>query len=136
MGGISHPLFFGGILTFLLYICIFAIGWFSHTLFLHIFSLGSSVILLKRVLLETFLFATAIIENVYDAQALKRLELERSGHNEKQLELQKRVDNKEVNGYKRRIVKTIKSNFPQAFSNMVEFDDWEGLVNNLKQQIK
>ena len=136
MGGISPSFIFGGILTFLLYITIFAIGWFSHTLFIYLFSLGSSVLLLKRVLAETLLFIANVVQDVYELQALKRYELEKSGKTEKQIELQQRIDEKEINIFKRNIVRTIKGNFPSTFSHMVEFDDWEGLLKNIEQHVK
>ena len=136
MGGFNPSFYFGGSLTFLLYICIFAIGWFSHTLFIYIFSLGSSVVLLKRVLAETLLFLANVVQDVYAIQELKRYELEKSGKTEKQIELQKRIDEKEINVFKRKAVRTVTSNFPTAFSHLVEFEDWEGLMKNIEKQIK
>ena len=128
--------YFGGILSFLLYITIFAIGWFSHTLFSYIYSLGSSVLLLKKVLSETIFFIANVVQDVYNLQELKRFELEKSGKTEKQIELQKRIDEKEINIFKRKIVKTIKVNFPPSFSHLIDFDDWEGLMKNIEQHVK
>jgi hypothetical protein len=123
-------------LTFLLYICIFAIGWFSHTLFIYIFNLGSSVLLLRRVLAETLLFIANLVQDVYELQALKRYELEKAGKTQKQMELQQRIDEKEINIFKRKIVRTIKTNFPSSFGHMVDFNDWDGLMNNIEQHVK
>ena len=123
-------------MTFLLYITIFAIGWFSHTLFIYIFCLGSSVILLKRVLAETLLFIANVVQDIYELQALKRYELEKSGRTDKQMDLQQRIDEKEINIFKRNVVRTIKGNFPRAFSHMVDFDSWEGLMKNIEQHVK
>ena len=123
-------------MTFLLYICIFAIGWFSHTLFIYMFSLGSSVLLLKRVLAETLLFLTNVVQDIYELQELKRYELEKSGKSEKQIELQQRIDEKEINIFKRKVVRTIKINFPRAFSHLIEFDDWDQLMKNIEKQVK
>jgi hypothetical protein len=123
-------------LSFLLYICIFAIGWFSHTLFIYIFNLGSSVILLKRVLAETLLFIANLVQDIYELQELKRYELEKTGKSEKQLELQKRIDEKEINIFKRKVVKTIKTNFPSSFSHLINFDDWDTLLKSIEQHVK
>ena len=123
-------------MTFLLYICIFAIGWFSHTLFIYMFSLGSSVLLLKRVLAETLLFLANVVQDIYELQELKRYELEKSGKSEKQIELQQRIDEKEINIFKRKVVRTIKINFPRAFSHLIEFDDWDQLMKNIEKQVK
>ena len=137
MGGINPSFcFFGGTLTFLSFICVFGIGWISHTIFIYIFSLGSSVVLLKRVLAETLLFVANVVQDVYSLQELKRFELVKSGKTEKQLELQQRIDEKEISIFKRKIVRTIKSNFPQAFSHLVDFDSWDSLVKNIEKQIK
>jgi hypothetical protein len=92
--------------------------------------------LLKRVLAETLLFIANVVQDVYELQALKRYELENSGKTEKQIELQQRIDEKEINIFKRNIVRTIKGNFPTAFSHMVDFDDWEGLMKNIEQHVK
>jgi len=123
-------------LTFLLYICIFAIGWFSHTLFIYMFNLGSSVLLLKRVLAETLLFIANLVQDIYELQELKRYELEKAGKSEKQIELQKRIDDKEINIFKRKIVKTIKTNFPSSFSHLINFDDWDTLLKSIEQHVK
>ncbi len=123
-------------MTFLLYICIFAIGWFSHTLFIYMFSLGSSVLLLKRVLAETLLFIANVVQDIYELQAIKRYELEKSGKSEKQMEIQKRIDEKEINLFKRKVVRTIKTNFPSSFSHLIKFDDWETLLKNIEQHVK
>ena len=123
-------------MTFLLYICIFAIGWFSHTLFIYVFNLGSSVLLLKRVLAETLLFIANLVQDIYELQELKRYELEKAGKSEKQMELQKRIDEKEINIFKRKIVKTIKTNFPSSFSHLINFDDWDTLLKSIEQHVK
>ena len=123
-------------MSFLLYICIFAIGWFSHTLFIYIFNLGSSVILLKRVLAETLLFIANLVQDIYELQELKRYELEKTGKSEKQIELQKRIDEKEINIFKRKVVKTIKTNFPSSFSHLINFDDWDTLLKSIEQHVK
>tara|TARA_A200000159_G_scaffold127533_1_gene123164 strand:- start:630 stop:944 length:315 start_codon:yes stop_codon:yes gene_type:complete len=99
------------------------------------FNLGSSAILLKRVLAATLLFASNIVDEVHDLQELKRYELEKTGKTEKQLELQKRIDEKEINIFKRKIVRTIKSNFPSAYSHLVDFDDWDSLLDNIQKQL-
>ena len=136
MGGLNPSFYFGGNLTFLLYICIFAIGWFSHTLFIYMFSLGSSVMLLKRVLAETLLFLANVVQDIYALQELKRYELEKSGKTEKQIELQQKIDEKEINIFKRKIVRTITSNFPNSFSHLIEFNDWETLMKSIEKHIK
>ena len=123
-------------MTFLLYITIFAIGWFSHTLFIYVFNLGSSVLLLKRVLAETLLFIANLVQDIYELQELKRYELEKAGKSEKQVELQKRIDEKEINIFKRKIVKTIKTNFPSSFSHLINFDDWDTLLKSIEQHVK
>ena len=123
-------------MSFLLYICIFAIGWFSHTLFIYMFNLGSSVLLLKRVLAETLLFIANLVQDIYELQELKRYELEKAGKSEKQMELQKRIDEKEINIFKRKIVKTIKTNFPSSFSHLINFDDWDTLLKSIEQHVK
>jgi hypothetical protein len=123
-------------LTFFLYVSIFAIGWFSHALFSHIHSLGSSVILLKAVLAETLMFVAFLVQDVYEIQELKRYELRNSGKTEAQMEFQKKIDEKEINIYKNKIVRTIKSNFPQSFSNLITFNNWETLLQSIEQQTK
>lgn len=45
------------------------------------------------------------------------------------------MDQKEINIFKRKIVRTIKSNFPKSFSHLVDFDDWDTLMQNIKKQI-
>ena len=123
-------------MTFLLYITIFAIGWFSHTLFIYVFNLGSSVLLLKRVLAETLLFIANLVQDIYELQELKRYELEKAGKSEKQVELQKRIDEKEINIFKRKIINTIKTNFPSSFSHLINFDDWDTLLKSIEQHVK
>jgi hypothetical protein len=91
--------------------------------------------LLKAVLAETLLFVINVVQDVHDLQALKRYELERLGKTESQLKLQERMDQKEINIFKRKIVRTIKSNFPKSFSHLVDFDDWDTLMQNIKKQI-
>ena len=123
-------------MTFLLYITIFAIGWISHTLFIYVFNLGSSVLLLKRVLAETLLFIANLVQDIYELQELKRYELEKAGKSEKQVELQKRIDEKEINIFKRKIINTIKTNFPSSFSHLINFDDWDTLLKSIEQHVK
>jgi len=94
------------------------------------------VVLLKRVLAETLLFVANVVQDVYELQELKRYELQKTGKTEKQIELQERIDEKEINIFKRKVVRTIKDNFPTAFSNLIEFDDWESLMKNIEKHIK
>tara|TARA_R100000426_G_scaffold56375_1_gene40214 strand:- start:205 stop:519 length:315 start_codon:yes stop_codon:yes gene_type:complete len=100
------------------------------------FNLGSSVLLLKRVLAETLLFIANLVQDIYELQELKRYELEKAGKSEKQIELQKRIDDKEINIFKRKIVKTIKTNFPSSFSHLINFDDWDTLLKSIEQHVK
>lgn len=137
MGGLYPSFIFsGGTLTYISFICVFVMGWICSTLFSYIFSLGSSVILLRKVLAETILFVVNVTNEVRDLQELKRYELEKAGKTEKQLELQQRIDNKELRLFKVKIIRTIKSNFPTSFSHMVDFDDWDSLIKNIEKQLK
>lgn len=92
--------------------------------------------LLKRVLAETLLFLANVVQDIYALQELKRYELEKSGKTEKQIELQQKIDEKEINIFKRKIVRTITSNFPKSFSHLIEFNDWETLMKSIEKHIK
>jgi len=82
------------------------------------------------------LFVAVLVQDTYELQALKRYELEKSGKTKEFIELQEKIDNKEIEIFKRKIVRTIRSNFPRAFSNLIEFDSWETLIKNIQKQIK
>ena len=99
------------------------------------FNLGSSAILLKRVLAAALLFVLNVVDEVQDLQELKRYELERTGKTEKQLELQKKIDEKEINIFKRKIIRVIKSNFPPAYSHLVKFEDWDSMLKSTQKQL-
>ena len=85
---------------------------------------------------ETLLFIANLVQDIYELQELKRYELEKAGKSEKQMELQKRIDEKEINIFKRKIVKTIKTNFPSSFSHLINFDDWDTLLKSIEQHVK
>ncbi len=82
------------------------------------------------------MFVASLVQDVYEIQELKRYELRNSGKTEDQLEFQKKIDEKEINIYKKKIVRTIRSNFPQSFSNLITFNNWETLLKSIEQQTK
>lgn len=120
----------------LLYICIYLCGWVCHSLFSYVMSLGYSVMLLRNLLRDVVYMIVRIVEVAYLVHEMRMIELARLNLSDIEKENHVKLHEIQMNNMKRDIVDSITRNFPKSFSNLVEFYDWETMMEWIDKELK
>ena len=120
----------------LLYICIFFCGWVCHSLFSYTMSLGYSVMLLRKVLRDIVYMIAKIVETAYLVHEMKILQLYKMDLSDREIENHIKLHEIQMGNIKRDIVVSITRNFPNAFSNLIEFNDWDTMMKWIDKELK
>lgn len=120
----------------LLYICIFFCGWVCHSTFSYIMSLGYSVMLLRNLLRDIVYMMAKIVETAYLVHEMKILHLYKINLSDREIENHIKLHEIQMGNMKRDIVVSITRNFPNAFSNLIEFNDWDSMMKWIDKELK
>ena len=129
-------LFSGGQMEILLYICFFFSGWVCHSLFSYILSLGYSVILLRSVLRDLVFMMSKIVEVAYLVHEMKMIYLDSMELSEREKQNNIKLHDIQMNNLKKDIVGSILRHFPKSFSHLVEFKDWDTMMQWIDKELK
>ena len=120
----------------LLYICIFFCGWVCHSTFSYIMSLGYSVMLLRHLLRDIVYMISRIVEVAYLVHEMKMLQLDDMKLSQREKDNHIKLHEIQMNNMKRDIVSSITRHFPNAFSNLIEFHDWDSMMKWIDKELK
>ena len=120
----------------LLYICIFFCGWVCHSTFSYIMSLGYSVMLLRHLLRDIVYMISRIVEVAYLVHEMKMLQLDDMKLSQREKDNHIKLHEIQMNNMKRDIVSSITRHFPNSFSNLIEFHDWDSMMKWIDKELK
>ena len=97
---------------------------------------GYSILLLKQTQDDSVRLMAMSAQTIAEIQAIKYLELERSGKTEKYIEIQREVDDRYTKPLKEAMIKNYISVFPRRYSHLLQFYDWNSAMDYVDQLIK
>jgi len=110
---------------FLAFLCgiVFNITWG------YLLGLGYGAIAFRTAMIDTLLVLAKNIQSVYEIQQLKHQSYELLNRDEKYIEFQKQIDEKETRSLKNTIIRNYINSIPSRYNNMVQFHDWDSAMN-------
>tara|TARA_Y100001937_G_C7106030_1_gene325055 strand:- start:871 stop:1134 length:264 start_codon:yes stop_codon:yes gene_type:complete len=79
---------------------------------------------------------TKIVETAYLVHEMKILQLYKLNLSDREIENHIKLHEIQMGNIKRDIVVSITRNFPNAFSNLIEFNDWDTMMKWIDKELK
>jgi len=120
----------------LLYFLIFIGGALTSSLLSYILTFGYSILTMKKTVFDCLLVIARNVQAAYDIHELKNLALEIAGKDEKFIDFQKKLDQKELKSLKNTIIRNFINSVPPKYDNIIPFSDWDSAMLYLETEIK
>ena len=91
---------------------------------------------MKKTVFDCLLVIARNVQAVYDIHELKNLALEIAGKDEKFIDFQKKLDQKELKSLKNTIIRNFINSVPPKYDNIIPFSDWDSAMLYLETEIK
>jgi len=120
----------------LLYVVVFLIGYCSALLVMYTLSIGRDVFLLQDVM-KWSAFLLAQVEQTYrEAQEYRSKAIDKTGLSPRQKINRKTIDRNIVSEMKKEAIKSYLKQWPDSFSHLLEFKDWDSMLKYVDRQAK
>jgi len=114
----------------------FVCGMIFNATWGYILGTGYGFLIFKRATTDCLLLLTKNIQSIYEIQQLKYMSLEMIDRDEKYIEFQKSIDEKELNSLKNTIVRNYINSVPPKYNSIVPFHDWSSAMSYLNEVLK
>ena len=136
-GGGDPPFFIGVLMEtlfymFLVFICgmAFNIGW-GYTL-----GFGYGINAFQNAMTNSLLLLAKNVQSVAEVHQLKYMSYEMLDRDEKHIEFQKAIDQKELNSLKNSLIRDYINSVPSRYNFMIKFHDWDSAMSHLNNLLK
>ena len=102
----------------------------------YVTSVGHSVNLIKQTQNSCAALFIESETGVQEILQLKYLAMREAKRSEQNITAQKYIDQINLGGVKKAIMRNYVSNFPSSYSHVMEYANWEQLENYVNQQVK
>jgi hypothetical protein len=120
----------------LLYLVFFLMGYCTALLVMYILSFGRAVMLLKSTM-QSSAFLFAHVEQVYNEASEYRSKcIDQSGLSMREKLNRKTLDRNIVREMKKAAIKGYLEHWPDSFSGILEFKDWDSMTRYVEGQLK
>ncbi len=82
---------------------------------------------------DCVMFMAKNLQNVYEIKYLKEEAMRLAGRDEKYIEWQQRVDEKEIHSLKTTCIRNFINAVPPKYNHLIKFHDWSSAMEYIKQ---
>jgi len=111
-------------------------GMLFYGMWNYLFHLGSSVLMMKSVVKDCVLVLAKNIQTTYELNYIKQEIWKISGRDDKYIEFQKKIDERELTSMKNTAIRNFINSIPPRYNNIVEFHDWDSAMQYIDKVIK
>ena len=111
----------------------FCCGMIFNATWGYLIGTGYGFIIFKRATTDCLLLLTKNIQAVYEIQQMKYMSLEMIDRDERFIEFQKHIDEKEMDSLKNTIVRNYINSVPPKYNSIVPFHDWNSAMSYLNE---
>ena len=117
---------------FLVFICgmAFNIVW-GYTL-----GFGYGINAFQNAMTNSLLLLAKNVQSVAEVHQLKYMSYEMLDRDEKHIEFQKAIDQKEMNSLKNSLIRDYINSVPSRYNFMIKFHDWDSAMSHLNNLLK
>tara|TARA_B100001778_G_scaffold333059_1_gene340752 strand:- start:2235 stop:2633 length:399 start_codon:yes stop_codon:yes gene_type:complete len=97
---------------------------------------GYSILLMNQIQKDAVKLMATAAQTIDEVQAMKYLEMQKSGKSEKFIELQREIDKRYTTPLKNAIIGNFIAAFPIRYRHLLKFSDWKSAMQYVDQLIK
>tara|TARA_B100000242_G_C42985456_1_gene457403 strand:+ start:655 stop:1038 length:384 start_codon:yes stop_codon:yes gene_type:complete len=114
----------------------FLCGIVFHIIWNWVMNTGYSMMIMKRSINDCVIFMAKNLQNVYEIKYLKEEAMRLVGRDEKYIEWQAKVDQKEIDSLKSTCIRNFINSIPPKYNHLIEFRDWDSAMEYINKTIK
>ena len=120
-----------------LYFCMaFISGILFNSFFGYMIGLGWGAIVFRSSMTDCLLLISKNVQTVFEINHLKYLAMEMMDRDEKYIEFQKRINDREIASLKNTLIRNHINAIPPRFNSLVKFHDWDSAMDYLDNTLK
>ena len=115
---------------------VFVCGMLFNATWGYILGLGNGVNTFQMAMINSLLLLAKNIQSVIEIQQLKYMSYEMLDRDEKYIEFQKTIDEKELRSLKNSLIRDYINAIPAKYNYMIKFHDWDTAMSYLNNLLK
>ena len=122
--------------SFLFILLIFLCGILFNVIWGQSLGLGYGLLSFQNSMTSSLLLLAKNVQSVYEIYQLKYIYYETINKDQKYVEFQKMIDEKELNSMKNTVIRNYINSVPKRYIHLVEFNDWNSAMEHLNKLLK
>ena len=114
----------------------FLCGIVAHSIWNYLVNIGSTIVMLKRTIVDCVLILAKNIQSVHELNHLKQEAWNLIGRDEKYIEFQKRADRITMSSLQNTAIRNFINSIPPKYSHLIKFHDWDSAMKYIDTVIK
>jgi len=114
----------------------FCFGIAFHITLNHLINAGYCVIMIKSAIKDCVVLMAKNLQNVYEMKYLKEEAMRLAGRDEKYIEWQRKVDEREIDSLKRTCIRNFINTVPPKYNYLITFHDWNTAMEYIDKTVK
>ena len=114
----------------------FLFGVAFHIMWNWLLNTGYRIVMMKRAINDCIIFMAKNLQNVYEIKYLKEEAMRLSGRDDKYIEWQAKIDEKEIKSLKNTCIRNFVNSIPPKYNHLIEFHDWESAMEYINKTVK
>ena len=111
-------------------------GMVFYGMWNYLVNLGSTIVMMKAAMKDCVLVLAKNIQTTYELNYIKQEVWKLSGRDEKYIEFQKKIDERELASMKNTAIRNFINSIPPRYNHLVDFHDWESAMEYIDKIIK
>ena len=122
--------------TTLFTLMVFVCGMLFNAVWGYALGLGFGINTFQTCMINSLTLLAKNVQSVYEIQQLKYMSYEILERDQKYIEFQKKIDEKELKSLKNTLIRDYINSIPSRYNHMVQFHDWDSAMNDLNNILK
>ena len=114
----------------------FVLGILFNVFWGYTLGLGYGIVAFRRSTADTLMMLLKNVRSVYEIQQVRYEMLKLAEREQKYIELQMYIDEKEMKSLKNTVIRNYLNSVPPKYNNMLEFHDWDSAMEYLNNFTK
>ena len=115
---------------------VFVCGMLFNAAWGYVLGLGYGVNTFQMAMINSLLLLAKNVQSAIEIQQLKYMSYEMLNRDEKYIEFQKTIDEKELNSLKNSLIRDYINTIPAKYNYMIKFHDWDTAMSYLNNLLK
>ena len=114
----------------------FAGGVCFHAMWAYLVTMGYSLVMMRTTINDSIILLAKNIQSVYEINHIKEEAWKLAERDEKYIEFQKTIDEREIKSLKSTCIRNFINAIPPKYNHLVKFHDWSSAMNYIDKIIK